>query len=102
MRGTEVHRRALNGKNLSSRHIAEVSLGEVVGIHVEHLVVAGVLQVAAQVVVVVVGLVDDGRLVSLSLPRDVQRVVVCNLVGGDGSNGAGESVLAVLGHDGKL
>ena len=59
-------------------------------------------ELAAQVIIVVVRLVDDGGLVGLSLPGDVEHVVVGHLVSRHGSNRSGESVLSVLGHYGQL
>ena len=58
------------------------------------------LQVTAKIIVVVVRLVDDSGLVGLCLPSDVEGAAD-NLIGSCSSNCAGESILAILSHDGQ-
>ena len=95
MWSAEIHRSTLDRENLAGWHVAVVALGEVVCIHIEHLVVGGIFQIATQVVVVVVRLVDDGWLVGGCLPSDVQRITLHNLLGRCSHNVAGESVFTV-------
>ena len=66
MWGTEVHRCTLYRLDLTCGDVKCVAGSEVVGIYIKYHVVGGLCEVTTQVVVVVVGLIDDGRLVCLS------------------------------------
>ena len=102
MRSTEIHGGTLNRLDLSCRNVELVAGCEVVGIHIQYHVVGSILEVAVQIVIVVVGLVDNGLLVGSSLPGHIQRVVRCHLIGSNGRHLSGESVLTVFSYDGQL
>ena len=63
------------------------------------MVVAGLGEVATQIVVVVIGLIDDRGLIGLSLPGHVEDVVGSDLVSRDCHHLAREAVLAVSSHN---
>lgn len=48
-----------------------------------------------------IGLVDNGRLVCLCLPCDVQHIVRTYLIYSSSGDFAGEAILTVLGYDGQ-
>ena len=102
MRSTEIHRGSLYGLDLTCGNVEFVARGEIVGIHIEYLVIAGLSEVATQIVVVVVRLVDDGRTIALSLPGHVEDVVGSDLVGSDSHHFARESVLTIVSDDGQF
>ena len=99
---TEVHWSALNRLDLACGDIKLVAWSKVISVYIQYHVVSGLCKVAAKVVVVVVGLVNDSWLVGLSLPSHIQHIVGCKLVGGNSHYLAGESVFAISSYDGKL
>ena len=102
MRCAEVHRCALNWHDLASGDIELITWGEIVSIYIKHHIIARLREVAAQVIIVVVGLINDGWLVGFCLPSHVECVVGSQFVSGYSHHLAGESVLAVGSHDGQL
>ncbi len=102
MRRAEIHRGALYRLYFTRGDVELVTRGEVVGIHIEHLIVTGLGEVSTEIVVVVVGLIDDGRTICLSLPCHVEDVVCRYLVSRDSHHLAGESILSVSSHNRQL
>ena len=102
VRSAEVHSCTLYRLDFASGNVQFVARSEVVGIHVKYLVISCLCKVAAQIVVVVVCLVDDCRLVSLCFPCHVQCIAIHYLVGCDGSHLAWESVLTIFSDDGQF
>ena len=98
----EVHSGTLHVPNLACGDVQLVRSSELVCIHIQYLIVGSLSEIATQVVVVVIGLVDDSLLVGSSLPSHIQRIVCCELVGSSSCYCARETILSVCCNNGQL
>ena len=97
----EVHRSTLYRKLLTSGHVSGVGWSEFICVDGQHLVEDGVVGVAAEVEVRVVGHVHHGLFVCGCLIVDFDGVVVCQCVSHLGFHVAREVVVTIGGVHGE-